>query len=183
MNAEQYLSTHWGPRSVWTHLKNRKHQTRLARCAGLVRGESFCDVGCAFGHSTEIMAGFRPGNWIGVEFSSAAILKVQELFPSRPCLFYESIDALETTPSAVDSAVCSEVIEHVENDVALVRGVMALVRFRAVFTTPIKWVKDPGHLRLYSVGDLTRLFEPWPHKILIEPPFFYVVADKEGVLE
>lgn len=183
MNAVEYLDHHWGPRAVWTHLKNKKHRHRLATCASFVRGDTVCDVGCAFGHSTEIMAAFRPGEWSGVEFSSSAVEKARELFPARTWTFFESIDDLGRASGSVDSTVCSEVMEHVEDDGLLVRRVVEIARRRAVFSTPSVRVNDPGHLRLYTAAALEELFQPWPHRVILDPPFFFIVVDREGNFE
>ena len=179
MNAEQYLSKHWGPRHVWTHLKNKKHQIRLRRCAELVEGEAFADVGCAYGHSTEILAGFRAGRWVGIEFSNVAADKAREFFPSRGWLFAESVDQLDRWKGKFDSVVCSEVMEHVEDDALLVQRVAAMATKRAVFTTPSVKVSDPGHLRVYTPATLQALFFPLRVTILAEPPFYFIVVNNE----
>jgi 2-polyprenyl-3-methyl-5-hydroxy-6-metoxy-1,4-benzoquinol methylase len=177
MNAEQYLSAHWGPHQVWTHLKNKKHQVRLRRCAELTAGETICDVGCAYGHSTEIMAGFRPGLWAGLEFFLPAVGKARELFPKRDWLYASAIEGLIEYYGKFDSVVCSEVMEHVANDGLLINLVVGMARKRAVFTTPTIKVKDPGHLRVYTEASLRELFKGHKFEILTEHPFFFIVVD------
>lgn len=178
MDATQYLE-HWKRRKVWTHLKYPKHQQRLKRCAELVEGEKFLDVGCAFGHSTEIMAGFRAGEWAGLDFCEEAITKAAELFPNRTWWFVKNL-AENLPPSLIvykyDSIVCSEVIEHVAEDREFVRSVIGLAKRRAVFTTPDRRVADPGHLRIHTRESLETLFSGYDFEILHEPPFFYIVA-------
>jgi 2-polyprenyl-3-methyl-5-hydroxy-6-metoxy-1,4-benzoquinol methylase len=178
MNAEQYLSTHWGPRHVWTHLKNKKHQTRLRRCAELLEGSKFCDIGCAYGHSTEIMRGFRPGNWTGIEFSADAVREAMENFPAGRWINAGDTAGLAriTALEKWDSIVCSEVIEHVPEDAPFVKAVMSAAEQKAVFSTPSVKVRDPGHLRVHTEASLHNLFKPWDHFIYPENPFFYIVV-------
>lgn len=178
MEADQYLN-HWIKNQVWTHLQWPKHQTRLRRCSELVEGSRFLDVGCAFGHSTRIMAGFRQGIWAGLDFSVRAVNHANTLFPDGRWIYAQTSKHLASLGPQWDSIVCSEVIEHVENPIEFVTAIMALARLRAVFTTPTIRVKDPGHLRIYNAESLALLFLPWRHEILREEPFFYIVVDKE----
>jgi 2-polyprenyl-3-methyl-5-hydroxy-6-metoxy-1,4-benzoquinol methylase len=177
MNASEYLTKHWGPHSVWTHLKNKKHQVRLRRCAELCLGERFCDIGCAFGHSTAIMSGFKPGAWSGLEFSADAVVKATELFPALSWYLSETVEALYSMKGYFDSVVCSEVMEHVEDDRLLALRVVEAATKRAVFSTPSIKVRDPGHLRLYTEASLHELFAAWPHQIYHEHPFFFIAVD------
>jgi len=179
MNATDYLEKHWEPRAVWTHLKWPKHQARLKKCAELVEGLSFCDVGCAFGHSTQIMAGFRPGDWAGLEFSKPAIIKAATLFPSMRWIYLNTAKELPNLAKQFDSVVCSEVLEHVDADAEFAKVVVEMARRKAVFTTPTIKVSDPGHLRVYDLGALEKLFKAWKHKIIREGPFFYIVVTHE----
>ena len=107
-------------------------------------------------------------------------MKAYEYFPNGEWLYMIDVEGLCLLADHFDSCVCSEVMEHVEDDALLVRRVVEIARSRAVFSTPSVRVNDPGHLRLYTADSLCELFAPWPHRIFHEPPFFYIVVDREG---
>ena len=178
MNANEYIK-HWEKNKVWTHLRNPKHQARFAECVKHIKGETFADIGCAYGHSTLIMAGMRPGKWFGVDFSEVAITKASEHSGDKGVDFVYAPDSAALGVEMYDSVVCSEVIEHVPNDTGFVRDVVASARRAAVFTTPNKQVNDPGHLRLYDQGMLDVLFMPYRATISKAGPFWVIVVNKK----
>lgn len=171
---------HWENNKVWTHLEWSRHQARLRACSEACEGAAFYDVGCAFGHSTAIMAGFKPGAWAGVDFSRVGINKAKELYPQTPFHYLQNINDLPSLP-CVDSVVCSEVIEHVEDPALLVSGLKAIARKRVVLTTPSKRVSDPGHLRVYDLLSLSAVLgEEHPFSIeLLLGSFWIAVINME----
>jgi len=186
MNANQYIETHWRPNKVWNNLLSVKHQTRLRRCADLCLGNKadakaseFIDVGCAFGHSTDHMARFRPAVWAGMDFDEGAVLEARRLFPQYPFFYALDHDMLAAARGRTfDSVICSEVIEHVEDAAGFVRGLVPLARRRVVITTPNVRVKDPGYLRAYTRDSLAALLKGAGRvRILSEGRFFYAVID------
>lgn len=152
MEAAEYVKEHWEQRQVWNVLAAPKHQERLKHCTSyFLQGGTYCDVGCAYGHSTAIMAGHIGGlrRWTGVDFADT-VAKVREFFPRLRALYVPSIDKLAAVVGQYDYVVCSEVIEHVEDDILLCQQLKAITRKRLVITTPAVNVSDPGHLRLYT---------------------------------
>jgi len=180
--AEEYITEHWVENEIWNHLYWPKHKKRLKKCAELCCGEKFADVGCACGHSTDIMRKYAPGDWTGVDFSATAIELAPGYFDDIEFQLVESLDALSNLNGFnFDSIVCSEVLEHVEEDRKLVEGLWAAASKRVIFSTPSVHVNDPGHLRLYDEPSLNALFEGIPHEIENIGSFFYVVCDKQEV--
>jgi 2-polyprenyl-3-methyl-5-hydroxy-6-metoxy-1,4-benzoquinol methylase len=173
MTPQEYFR-HWTKRKVWTHLVYPKHQKRLLWCADHCVGDSYADVGCALGHSTDIMRRRRLGRWTGVDFSKDAVDGARKLFPDM------SIPRLHEI-GRFDTVVCSEVIEHVPDDRALLLELLAMARRRVVITTPTVDAHDPGHVRFYTMGSLTELFRkvgaPVEVDILQDDPFFYITVD------
>lgn len=186
MDAQTYLETHWLKKQVWKNLALPKHQDRLKRCADFVggAGETFIDVGCGLGHSTDIMSGFHPGHWAGLEFFAPAIGTARQLFPAIE--FYAAQDFnLRAVCGEFDGVVCSEVIEHVADDAGLVRGLLEITRKTLVLTTPNRFVNDPGHLRIYDRPGLLRLFQGNSVEVESIGRFFYIIvqADKRRAFE
>jgi len=177
MNADQYVE-HWENRKIWTHLERPKHRARLAECAKNLKGETFADIGCAYGHSTAIMAETKPGKWYGVDFSQRAIDKAGEHSGDKGIDFVYAINSAALGIEMYDSIVCSEVIEHVENDREFVMDIIGAARNVAVFTTPNKRVNDPGHLRLYDKAMLKELFHGFATRIFQSGIFWFIIVEK-----
>ena len=182
--ADEYIREHWIPRKVWNNLNAPKHQERLKKCAELTRGNRLADVGCACGHSTEIMRGFRSAEWMGIDFSSIGIQRAKEFFPRGNWGYIPDLKGLHNLNRfKFDSIVCSEVLEHCKDDRLLVEGLWNAVEERLVFTTPSVPVNDPGHIRLYDEAMLENLFEGIPHTVENANRFFYIVCDKKMACE
>jgi len=178
MNATEYMK-HWENNKVWTHLKWAKHQKRFETIARYLKGPTFIDVGCAYGHSTYWLRTFKPGLWSGLDFDEGAIKRANKLFKKHDLFFYYASDFnLIDVCCRFDSVVCSEVMEHVGDDRALVAGLLAITKKRLVLTTPDRKVSDPGHLRIYNRPMIEALFNDTDHEIINEPPFFYIVVRK-----
>lgn len=202
MNADQYID-HWLKNRVWTHLLWPKHQRRFARIASFLKGDSVLDVGCAFGHSVHQIRlkyeerGFKGIEYSGIDFSDRAIVQAKLSFPAQrfgyQFLYYPDVASLRAFKTfSVDSIVCSEVIEHVENDFELVAELVRIARERVVLTTPDQRVSDPGHLRLYTEAMIRELFDRvkrerptvnFDYSIIRESPFFYIVVEIFGIAD
>ena len=179
MNAEDYLKNHWITNEIWNNLSKKIHQERLKHCAQTMIGETFIDVGCGIGTSTNIMKGFRPGNWTGLDFYDKAIDMAKKEYPNINFISLKTISDISTL-NQYDGVVCSEVIEHVENDIELVDVLYGLAKKIIIITTPNRRVNDPGHLRLYTMDSLEKLFKKLKNVTITSSQigFFYIVICK-----
>lgn len=172
MEAKDYLEQHWMKNKIWTHLGWPKHQDRFRTCVSYLEGKRFIDVGCGLGHSTNILKKFLPGDWSGFEFMQEATNKAKELFPNITFYYSPDFNFLPIC-GKFDGVICSEVIEHVENDQALIKGLIEITKKVLVITTPNKRVSDPGHLRVYTEESLSKLFDGYNFEIVRDGIFFY----------
>jgi 2-polyprenyl-3-methyl-5-hydroxy-6-metoxy-1,4-benzoquinol methylase len=179
MNADKYMDEHWIKNKIWTHLDWERHKLRLKLCALHLgdQGRRFIDVGCACGHSTAQLKRYRPGDWTGADFSHKGIELARKFFPGITFFFLHGFGEL-TQLGLFDGVVCSEVIEHVEDDAGLAEALMAITSCSLVVTTPTRSISDPGHLRLYNEKRLDGLFSGIPHEIKRYEPFFYLIGQK-----
>lgn len=175
LTADQYID-HWIAHRVWTHLKYPKHRKRLHWAADQCVGETFVDVGCAFGHSTDIMAKRHPGQWTGIDFAARAIEKSVELFPAY---FFHYAPTPEHLLSfgPFDSVVCSEVIEHIPEDRPFIELLGRIARRRVIITTPCIDAHDPGHIRVHTAATLAELFAGMNPTIVADESFFYITVE------
>lgn len=169
---------HWGGNKVWTHLEWPRHQKRFKIIGSYLEGETFIDVGCAYGHSTKHLRKFKIGEWSGLDFSHTAINEARRLFKDMIFYYAEDFNLLPVC-GHFDSVVCSEVIEHVEDEKILIKGLLEITKRILVITTPCVKVSDPGHLRLYDEGMLAELFNGLNYKLNKIHPFFYIVIRNE----
>jgi len=168
----------WMKRKVWNRLQRPHHQGRLKWCADQCIGETFIDVGCACGHSTNIMAGFHPGKWHGADFDEKIIEAAREFFPGIKFFPFSAVSQLYTV-GVFDSVVCSEVIEHVQDDSGLVNQLWAITGKKLILTTPNRFVDDPGHLRVYGEKALRELFSMDAKVTIVSiGRFWYVTAER-----
>lgn len=177
MKAKEYLENHWIKKEVWTHLEWPKHQVRLQFCAKLLEGSDFIDIGCGIGHSTYHMSQWKEGNWSGMEFWEGAVMQARKLFPKIKFYYSEDFNFLPICGKH-DGVVCSEVIEHVEDDQVLINELINITKNVLIITTPNKRINDPGHLRVYTEKTLSKLFNNHNFEIIKEGMFFYAVIRK-----
>jgi 2-polyprenyl-3-methyl-5-hydroxy-6-metoxy-1,4-benzoquinol methylase len=185
MNATEYMK-HWQGKQVWKNLVLPKHQNRLRKCAEFAIGESFIDVGCACGHSTDHMArlGAAGKKWTGMDFDAGAIDEARNLFPDIEFIYSPDYEmAAAAGGRTFDTVICSEVIEHVADESGFIRGLASLATRRIVLTTPNVAVNDPGHLRLYTRETLEKTFTGLHPRILPIGRFFFffIVIDLEKI--
>lgn len=177
MNVETYMK-HWRGNKVWTHSEWPKHQERFRIIGSYLEGETFIDVGCAYGHSTKHLMKFKTGEWSGLDFSHTAINEARRLFKNIIFYYAEDFNLLPVC-GHFDSVVCSEVIEHIEDEKTLIKGLLEITKRILVITTPCVRVSDPGHLRLYDDRMLAELFYGLNYKLNKIHPFFYIVIRNE----
>lgn len=177
MNATEYLKL-WKHHKTWNRLAVPVHQQRLKRCASLVKGSTFIDVGCAFGHSTHYLSGFQSGTWSGMEFCEAGTKEARRLFSQYEFFYATDYNMLKATDGRkFDSVVCSEVIEHVEEDRKFIENLLRLATTRIVLTTPCKPIVSKGHLRCYTQESLALLLSGTKFSIKRGGRFFYATID------
>ena len=173
MTASEYIQK-WRKNKVWTHLEWPKHQERLRWCAEQCEGQTLADLGCALGHSTDIMRRFVPGDWTGIDFDAGAVKDATRLFPDITFKFVER-PALLNTLGRFDSVVCSEVIEHVKDDRAFLAEIVKLAKWRLILTTPHIDAHDPGHVRIYDDKTLAALLDGYDARVEKDQTFYKVV--------
>ena len=178
MEIDKYLD-HWETNRIWAHNDRPHHQKRLKAMASYLKGKVFLDAGCAFGHSTIALKELCPGEWTGLDFSGRAISRARGNFPEKKhgihFVYSEDFNLLPKI-GIFDSVVCSEVLEHVDEDWKLLQGLMRITKNILVISTPCIPIDDPGHLRLYTKDSLSELLgvnKKYNYEIVEDKPFFF----------
>lgn len=158
---------------------------RLAAISAMVAAEandSVLEVGCGGGHVLRL---FPQANLTGVDVSGEMLRKArQNLRGYRVELLKGELDDLDLPARSFDKVICSEVLEHVVDPEAILRGIQRLLRpdGRVVVTFPndhlvnkikamirasgltilppfrrISWGGDHYHLHVWRVSEMREL--------------------------
>jgi 2-polyprenyl-3-methyl-5-hydroxy-6-metoxy-1,4-benzoquinol methylase len=151
-----------GPRALdldWrlTHLLWR-HRALLRRYSP--EGKRVLDFGCMDGVFTLRLQQLG-GEAVGYDISPAAIAQAKRFRGNSARPVFTTVPP---GPGQFDRIYCSEVLEHVEDDVGLVGELVGYLASggSVVGTTPVgSYFWDPDHKRLYDEALLKRALAPW----------------------
>jgi 2-polyprenyl-3-methyl-5-hydroxy-6-metoxy-1,4-benzoquinol methylase len=108
------------------------------------------DIGCGPGQFAEFLMRRLPGiRYSGLDFSEVAICAARERCPS---LRFEVADALRSDAASTfeyDLATCTEVLEHIDDDIGLLRR----LRSGARFIGSVPNFDSFGHVRFFASED------------------------------
>lgn len=89
------------------------------------RGRRIVDLGCGTGRLARLLADYEYANYVGHDFSEAAIAEARRYVPDQGFDFHVT-DLTEWQPGPVTSPtifVCLETLEHLDDDVDLIRRI------------------------------------------------------------
>ena len=124
----------------------------IKRAAIDVRGASVCDVGFGSGLLLEYLLAHGAGQLSGAELSATAVAKLQERYPSI-ALRCESADKTSFTTGEFDVVVCSHVLEHFEDEGAILAELARITRAGGAVIVGVPGTDsrpDPRHFRVYT---------------------------------
>ena len=153
----------------WQDLKRYSPMGRHTRrwIARLVkqapRPRSIADIGCGEGSLlAEITPSVPSASVFGCDFSAVSVELCQKRMPGGKFVVHDIREEKNPFGEVVDLAVCSEVIEHVDDDEKAVHNMASWTR-HLVLTVPGGVLDDDaramGHLRHYSKESLSRIVE------------------------
>jgi 2-polyprenyl-3-methyl-5-hydroxy-6-metoxy-1,4-benzoquinol methylase len=123
-------------------------------------GKRVLDFGCMDGVFT-IRLQQLGAEAVGYDVSPAAIAQAEKF---RGAGVHPTFTTVPPGPGQFDLVYCSEVLEHVSDDVAFVGELVALLApgGLVVGTTPVgRFFWDPDHKRTYDQVGLERVLAPW----------------------
>jgi SAM-dependent methyltransferase len=143
---------------------HRHHRRIMERMLTKLKGRSIrsvADIGCGEGSNLLYLSGHFPGAGLfGFDISSAAIEQAkQKVDASFAILDVER----ETSSGQYDLVVCSDVLEHVANDVAALKNIFQLTGKYVIIASVQGRMRESekkiGHVRSYAYGELRRKVE------------------------
>ncbi|QCG93006.1 methyltransferase domain-containing protein (plasmid) [Azospirillum sp. TSA2s] len=135
-----------------------RHLRRImADLVGRLDYDSVLDVGCGQGDLLESLMRLKPqARYAGVDFSASAVAGAKRRVPTA------ELDQLDLAAGALDRrfdlVVCTDVVEHIEDDRAAIVNLAAMTGKYLVVTTlqgrMREYEKLVGHYRNYKPGEL-----------------------------
>lgn len=121
--------------------------------------ESVLDVGCGQGSLLqELQVEFPRIKPYGIDLSASAVELARERVPAgRFCVMDITEDSLE---EKCDLVLCSEVLEHIPDDITALRNLRKMTRKYLLISTPQGrmrgFERQYGHVRNYTHGELVK---------------------------
>lgn len=151
--------------------------------------DSVLDVGCGQGvMMEELRAAFPHTTLNGTEISGLGLEVARKNLPEAR--FWELDAAKERIPEQFDLVVCSEVLEHIPDDVAAIKHLAEMTGKYLIISSPQGRMRrfEPemvGHVRNYAPGELVRKVEQSGMRVLkvIEWGFPFYSPIYRNVLE
>jgi len=130
---------------------------------------SVLDVGCGQGSFLqELQLEFPSINPLGIDISSSAVALARERVPAGN--FYVLDITNKSLDEKCDLVVCSEVLEHITDDISALRNLRKMTQRYLLVSTPQgrmrEFEKHVGHVRNYAPGELVKKIESSGFKIL-----------------
>ena len=161
VDYEAIWKTTWG--DVQTYGPFHRHLHRIIKeMISSLKFQSVLDVGCGAGSLlAELKFEFPHIKPMGVDVSSSAIELARRRMPDGD---FRILDIAQTSlDTRFDLVVCSEVLEHIPDDITAMENLGKMTRKYLLVSTPQgrmrSFEKQIGHVRNYAPGDLVRKLE------------------------
>jgi SAM-dependent methyltransferase len=164
MEAMSTSSYDHGWETKWDDMKKygpfSRHIRRvLKRIIGPLRFDSVLDVGCGQGSLLEeLRLEFPQIKPNGIDISKAAVELARKRVPDGR--FWALDIARIALEEKFDLVICSEVLEHIPDDKAVLKNLIKMVNKYLVISSPQGFMRrfeqDVGHVRNYAPGELVQ---------------------------
>lgn len=164
MTTEADLVNYYDDRPVyWSPLREFAAFERITNAVGQWPAQPILDLGCGDGRLLQHL----PKNgldYTGVDYSATRINLAQQIHPIYANAFVLSgvIDYLETPGRPYESIIAIELLEHLEDPMALIVAARRRLTDTGIIigTTPIN-LSDPAHIQVFgSIEDVQARLEP-----------------------
>ena len=128
LNTKEYWNSYWGEASNLQ--KNFENDSPELRDLGNLTIGTILDVGCGSGHHTKYLS----GDVTVCDLSENAVKFVQEKLGYKGFVCDVSRGLPEDT--SYDTVICTEVLEHVEDPIRLIKELKRVARKRVIVSVP-----------------------------------------------
>jgi SAM-dependent methyltransferase len=133
--------------------EHRYEDLYLSACNMLINNnvsldETIIDMGCGIGSFAKHLRDFGFQKYVGIDFSERAITRAKERFPNYRFVFGNLVtDKISRKIIKKGNVfVCFEVLEHIENDKEIIKGIPENSLF--IFSVPN--ISGHGHVRWFE---------------------------------
>ena len=169
----------------------RYRRAFVAHTAGTIG--SILEVGCGQGWLLKETGAAHPDATLtGIDMRPEALEFARELVPRAEFILQDAHE-LPFADASFDLVICSDVLEHVENPVAVVSEIRRVSRGFCVISVPHEpffWAANlvrgkhlrtlgnyPEHVNHFGKGALRRLLEPEFSSVVIDTSFPWLIAE------
>ena len=161
-NYDKFWEEEWCDMKIYSPMA--KHTRRwilklLSRCGSF---NSVCDVGCGEGSLlSQIKSLYSHISISGLDFSQSSVSRCIGQHPIGRFYIHDIQNPNSPFDTPADVTICSEVLEHVENDKLAIQNLVNWSKYLIVSVPGgelDKMAKDMGHLRHYSAETLESSF-------------------------
>lgn len=115
-NNEKNFNVHYKESPYWVHW------TQAIKYLGNNKNIKILEIGCGTGQLAEYLRDQGFNNYSGFDFSHVAITKAKKRIPEFNFYIGDALEKIKLKGD-YDIAICLEVLEHVENDKAILRNI------------------------------------------------------------
>jgi len=173
---ESHWASHWKARFMYDPISKRDIARHGLRRAGLwPQGKRVLDIG--FGFGLILFSMDRSNRIAGIELAASAVEFAREKarrsgYPEAEFVQYGGSGPLPLPDGSYDLIVCSHVLEHVPDDVFLLREIGRLLApgGKAFLNVPIneEHFADPNHVRKYTTESFRALLKREGFELQVE---------------
>lgn len=160
-NSPQYWDAQWS-----SSKRMFPRYTMNIICWQIPFGSSVLDIGCGNGRFLrQIQKERKPTKLFGIDISPEAIRRMKDSGIDGLVATAEDLDDFD---QEFDVVTACHLLEHVENDVGLIKNIARIAKKMAIFAVPndCSYPEPTGeHVRKYSLQSLTDLLKPHFRKI------------------
>lgn len=155
--------------------------------------QTIADIGCGNGKLLDyIRRQIKGVKYFGTDLSDSGLAQCQRKFPDGIFAFQDLSQISNPLPEAVDLGICSEVIEHLENDSSALESLSLMCRY-LIITVPSgivdEMAKSMGHHRHYTASELGQKLNEAGFTVLYQKtwggpfsyPLYSLLRNKAGV--
>jgi len=132
---EHYTKSEYYP--LWTIIEDR-----ISKVLSII----ILDIGCGPGQFASFLADKKYTNYIGLDFSKTAIEQAKRICPHFEFMIADIFETDILSVKNYDLVICTEVLEHVENDFEILKKIKKGTRFLG--TVPN--FPFPSHVRCFN---------------------------------